>query len=124
MILQIQKWLNQFLSGGSSANEQAVKRARATDYRPPTTKPKKIFSKNFLTKEIGSAKVVHNKTMKKRVSTLMLAKRVRTVKADMDKMLKCISEFGELKVSRLSRELPIQGQGLIEPFKVYLATNT
>ncbi len=54
----------------------------------------------------------------------MTVKRVRTVKADMDMVLKCISEFGGLKVSRLSRELPIQGQGLIEPFKVYLATNT
>ena len=35
--------------------------------------------------------------MKERVSSLMTAKRVRRVRAGMDKMLKCISEFGRLK---------------------------
>ena len=53
---------------------------------------------------------------------LKTAKRVRIVRADMDKVLKCISELGRLNSSRLSRELPIQGQGLIEPFKVCPAT--
>jgi hypothetical protein len=48
----------------------------------------------------------------------MTAKRVRRVGADADKVLKCISELGRLNSSRLSRELPIQGQGLIEPLKV------
>ncbi len=35
--------------------------------------------------------------MKKRVGSLMTAKRVRRVKADTDRVLKCISEFGRLK---------------------------
>ena len=56
--------------------------------------------------------------MKERVSSLMTAKRVRRVRAGMDKMLKCISEFGRVNMSSSSRELPIQGQGLIEPVKV------
>lgn len=60
--------------------------------------------------------------MKKRVGILITAKRVRRVKADTDKVLKCISELGRLNDSRSSRELPIQSQGLIEPFKVCPAT--
>lgn len=47
----------------------------------------------------------------------MTAKRVRRVKADTDRVLKCISELGRLNCSRSSRELPIQSQGLIEPLK-------
>ena len=66
---------------------------------------------------------IHNKTMKKRVGILITAKRVRRVEADTDKVLKCISELGELNSSRLSRELPIQGQGLIEPLKVCSVTD-
>ena len=53
----------------------------------------------------------------------MTAKRVRRVKADTDKVLKCISELGRLNSSRLSRELPIQSQGLIEPLKVCPVTD-
>ena len=53
----------------------------------------------------------------------MTAKRVRRVAADTDKVLKCISELGRLNYSRLSRELPIQGQGLIEPLKVCPVTD-
>ena len=52
----------------------------------------------------------------------MTAKRVRRVKADTDKVLKCISEFGRLNDSRSSGIFPIQSQGLIEPFKVCPAT--
>ncbi len=52
----------------------------------------------------------------------MTAKRVRRVKADTDKVLKCISELGRLNGSKPSRELPIQSQGLLEPLKVYLVT--
>ena len=48
----------------------------------------------------------------------MTAKRVRRVKADTDRVLKCISELGRLNCSRSSRGLPIQGRSLIEPFKV------
>ena len=48
----------------------------------------------------------------------MTAKRVRRVKADTDRVLKCISELGRLNCSRSSRELLIQSQGLIEPLKV------
>lgn len=61
---------------------------------------------------------IHNETMKKRVGIPMTAKRVRRVKADTDRVLKCISELGRLNCSRSSRELPIQSQGLIEPLKV------
>lgn len=61
--------------------------------------------------------------MKKRVGILMTAKRVRRVEADTDKVLKCISELGRLNSSRLSRELPIQSQGLIEPLKVCPVTD-
>lgn len=53
----------------------------------------------------------------------MTAKRVRRVKADTDKVLKCISELGRLNYSRSSRELPIQSQGLIEPLKVCPVTD-
>ena len=53
----------------------------------------------------------------------MTAKRVRRVEADTDKVLKCIFELGRLNSSRLSRELPIQGQGLIEPLKVCPVTD-
>ena len=42
----------------------------------------------------------------------MTAKRVRRVKADTDKVLKCISELGRLNYSRSSRELPIQSAGM------------
>ena len=52
----------------------------------------------------------------------MTAKRVRRVGADADKVLKCISELGRLNGSKPSRELPIQSQGLLEPFKVCPAT--
>lgn len=45
----------------------------------------------------NSAKVTYNKAMKKRVSVLKTAKRVRRVQADTDRELKCISEFGRLK---------------------------
>ena len=45
--------------------------------------------------------------MKKRVAILKTAKRVRRVGADTDRDVKCISEFGRLKVSRFSREFPI-----------------
>ena len=53
----------------------------------------------------------------------MTAKRVRRVKADTDKVLKCISELGRLNYSRSSRELPIQSQGLIEPLMVCSVTD-
>lgn len=49
--------------------------------------------------------------MKKRVAILKTVKRVRRVGADTDRVVKCISEFGRLKASRFSRELPIQGRG-------------
>ena len=62
--------------------------------------------------------------MKKRVARLKTAERVRRVEADTDRVVKCISEFGRLKVSsRLSRELPIQSGGLIELTKVCPATD-
>jgi hypothetical protein len=61
--------------------------------------------------------------MKKRVARLKTAERVRRVEADTDRVVKCISEFGRLKVSRFSRELPIQSGGLIELTKVCLATD-
>ena len=60
--------------------------------------------------------------MKKRVGILITVKRVRRVRADTDKVLKCISELGRLNGSKPSRELPIQSQGLLEPFKVCPAT--
>lgn len=52
---------------------------------------------SLLTAEDNRAKVTYNKTMKKRVSVLKTAKRVRRVQADTDRELKCISEFGRLK---------------------------
>lgn len=61
--------------------------------------------------------------MKKRVVRLKTAERVRRVEADTDRVVKCISEFGRLKVSRFSRELPIQSGGLIELTKVCPATD-
>lgn len=62
--------------------------------------------------------------MKKRVARLTTAERVRRVEADTDRVVKCISEFGRLKVSsRFSRELPIQSGGLIELTKVCPATD-
>ena len=61
--------------------------------------------------------------MKKRVARLKTAERVRRVEADTDRVVKCISEFGKLKVSRFSRELPIQSGGLIELTKVCPATD-
>jgi hypothetical protein len=61
--------------------------------------------------------------MKKRVARLKTAERVRRVEADTDRVVKCISEFGRLKVSRFSRELPIQSGGLIELTKVCPATD-
>lgn len=42
---------------------------------------------------------------------------------DTDRLMKCISEHGGLKKSRPSRELPIQGRGLIELSKVYPVTD-
>ena len=61
--------------------------------------------------------------MKKRVGILITAKRVRRVEADTDKVLKCISELGELNSSRFSRELPIQSRGMIVLAKVCPATD-
>ena len=62
--------------------------------------------------------------MKKKSRFLLRSfKRVRRVEADTDKVLKCISELGGLNSSRLSRELPIQGQGLIEPLMVCSVTD-
>jgi hypothetical protein len=61
--------------------------------------------------------------MKKRVARLKTAERVRRVEADTDRVVKCISEFGRLKVSRFSRELPIQSRGMIVLAKVCLATD-
>ena len=62
--------------------------------------------------------------MKKRVAILKTAKRVRRVGADADRVVKCISEFGRLKVSsRFSRELPIQSRGMIVLAKVCPATD-
>ena len=61
--------------------------------------------------------------MKKRVAMLKTAERVRRVEADTDRVVKCISEFGRLKASRFSRELPIQSGGLIELTKVCPATD-
>jgi hypothetical protein len=61
--------------------------------------------------------------MKKRVARLKTAERVRRVEADTDRVAKCISEFGRLKASRFSRELPIQSGGLIELTKVCPATD-
>jgi len=61
--------------------------------------------------------------MKKRVARLKTAERVRRVEADTDRVVKCISEFGRLKVSRFSRELPIQSGGLIELTKVCPVTD-
>ena len=61
--------------------------------------------------------------MKKRVARLKTAERVRRVEADTDRVVKRISEFGRLKVSRFSRELPIQSRGLIELTKVCPATD-
>lgn len=45
--------------------------------------------------------------MKKRVAILKTVKRVRRVGADTDRVVKCVSEFGRLKVSRFFRGLPI-----------------
>ena len=62
--------------------------------------------------------------MKKKSRFLLRSfKRVRRVGADTDRVVKCISEFGRLKVSRFSRELPIQSGGLIELTKVCPATD-
>lgn len=61
--------------------------------------------------------------MKKRVAILKTAKRVRRVGADADRVVKCISEFGRLKASRFSRELPIQGRGMIVLAKVCPVTD-
>lgn len=61
--------------------------------------------------------------MKKRVAILKTVKRVRRVGADTDRVVKCISEFGRLKASRFSRELPIQGRGLIELIEICPATD-
>lgn len=61
--------------------------------------------------------------MKKRVAILKTAKRVRRVGADADRVVKCISEFGGLNVSRSSRELPVQSRGLMELSKVYPVTD-
>lgn len=54
---------------------------------------------------------------------LKTAERVQRVEADTDRVVKCISEFGRLKASRFSRELPIQSGGLIELTKVCPATD-